>query len=143
LIIQLPSNNIDASMPTLSSFHTLSSLHLFLLISYVFNVPREKYHQLSELWPNMCGDTRQYCDILKMKKIKLRGAWLLLQASTNFLKKITLEVHLPLFHHFQCAFITFFDASTFYLKKNLFKVFNSYLMLNLTQGYNSTKFVWK
>jgi hypothetical protein len=45
--------------------------------------------------------------------------------------------HLSFFHHFQCTFIIFFDASMFYFQKTLFKVFNNYLMANLTQGYNS------
>ncbi len=39
------------------------------------------------------------------------------------------------FCQFQNAFITFFGTSTCSFLKNSFKVFNHYLMLNLTQGY--------
>jgi len=46
-----------------------------------------------------------------------------------------------IFFHFQCAFITFFNASTFYFQKQSFKVFNNYLMSNLTQGYNNPNFL--
>jgi hypothetical protein len=27
-----------------------------MFISYIFYAPRKKYHQLGELWLNMCGD---------------------------------------------------------------------------------------
>jgi hypothetical protein len=37
-----------------------------------------------------------------------------------------------IFHHFQCAFIKKIDISTLYFPKKLFKIFNDYLMLNLT-----------
>jgi hypothetical protein len=53
----------------------------------------------------------------------------------NVFKKFILEMHLSLFHYFQCDFIIFFDASMFYFQKHSFKVFNNYLMSNLTQGY--------
>jgi hypothetical protein len=49
-------------------------------------------------------------------------ARLLLQDSSNFQN----------FRHPQ-AFITFFSASTFIFLKNLLKIFNNYLMSNLTQ----------
>ncbi len=41
--IQLPSNNTNASM------FTLSSPHLLPPTNYTFNAPREKYHQLGKL----------------------------------------------------------------------------------------------
>jgi len=60
----------------------------------------------------------------------------------EFSKKIvTFEVHLSFFRHFQCAFITFFNTSTFHFQKKSFKVFNNYLMSNLTQGYNNPNFL--
>jgi len=63
------------------------------------------------------------------------GEWLLLLAFTKNKIKITFKVHLSFFCHFQCAFITFFNTSTFYFQKKSSKVFNNYLMLNLTCGY--------
>ncbi len=60
LSIQLPFNNTYVAMLT------FSSPHLLLPINYAFNGFGEKYHQLGELWPNMCGDTCQYCDIFLM-----------------------------------------------------------------------------
>jgi hypothetical protein len=37
-----------------------------------------------------------------------------------------------IFRNFQCAFIKKFNISTLYFQKPLFKVFNNYLMSNLT-----------
>jgi hypothetical protein len=45
---------------------TFSSPHLFLPIGYTFNALEEKYHQLGELWLNLCGDTYEYYDIFLM-----------------------------------------------------------------------------
>jgi len=123
LSIQLLSNNANASM------FTLSSPHLLLPTNYTFNAPWEKYHQLGKLWLKQCGDTCQYCDIFLMTNEEHDFFYWLLQ------KNFTFKVHLAFFHHFQCAFITFFNASMFYSPKNSFKVFNNYLMSNLTHGY--------
>jgi hypothetical protein len=57
-----------------------------------------------------------------------------------FKKIVILKVHLSFFFHFQCGFITFFNTSTFYFQKKSFKVFNNYLMSNLTQSYNNPNF---
>jgi hypothetical protein len=75
----------------------------------------------------------QWC--LKNKKQWLMKSTISFSSLYKFPIFFTLEVHLSLFHYFQCAFITFFDASMFYFQKHSFKVFNNYLMSNLTQGY--------
>jgi len=123
LRIQLPSNSTHASM------FTLSSPHLLMPTNYTFNAHGEKYHQLGKLWLNLCADTCQYCDTFLMTNEKHDFFYWLLQ------KNFTFKVHLTFFHHFQCAFITFLNPSMFYFPKKSFKVFNNYLMSNLTHGY--------
>jgi hypothetical protein len=132
LRIQLPSNSTNASM------FTLSSPHLHLPTNYIFNAHGEEYHQLGKLWLNLCVDTCKYCDTFLMINEKHDFFYWFLQ------KSFTFKVHLTFFHHLQCAFITFFNPSMFYFPKKSFKVFNNYLMLNLTHGCGILKgfYVW-
>jgi polyferredoxin len=57
-------------------------------------------------------------------RLRVACARLLLQVFSKFQNLITSQ-----------AFITFFGSSTFIFLKKKFKVFNKYLMSNLTQGY--------
>jgi len=62
-------------------------------------------------------------DIKKEKKMTNKEHDFFYKLLQIFRFFVTFEVHLSFFCHFQYAFITYFNASTFYLKKKIIQGF--------------------